>query len=219
MIRVENMTKIYGAEQVQTKALDGVSFQIEEGEFVAITGKSGCGKSSLLHILGGMDMQTSGHYFFEETEVNKLSDKEMAEFRNRKIGFVFQAFYLLEEFQTLQNIELPLGYSGWKSGKRRKRAMELLQLVGLSHKGRNHPSQLSGGEQQRIAIARAIANYPKLLLADEPTGNLDKENGERIMELLKRLNKEGLTIVMVTHDLELAKEASRIIHISDGKIV
>lgn len=219
LIQVENLTKDYQTGKNKFQALQGVSFQIEKGEFVAITGKSGCGKSTLLNILGGMDRQTQGNYFFEGLDVSGLKNKALANFRNRKIGFVFQSFYLAGEMDAAHNVALPMGYGGVRAAQRRRRAAELLAEVGLSDKQKSKPSQLSGGEQQRVAIARAISNSPGVLLADEPTGNLDHENGIQVMDLLRRLNKEGLTIVMVTHDLELAGQTDRLIRMQDGQIV
>lgn len=219
LIQVENLTKDYQTGKNKFQALRGVSFQIEKGEFVAITGKSGCGKSTLLNILGGMDRQTQGNYFFEGLDVSGMKNKALAHFRNRKIGFVFQSFYLAGEMDAAHNVALPMGYGGVRAAQRRRRAAELMAEVGLSDKQKSKPSQLSGGEQQRVAIARAISNSPGVLLADEPTGNLDHENGIQVMDLLRRLNKEGLTIVMVTHDLELAGQTDRLIRMQDGQIV
>lgn len=219
MIRMEEIVKEYGKGGSRTEALKGISLQIEKGEFVAVTGASGCGKSTLLNIMGGMDRQTGGVYYYDETPVTGLTEKELARFRNRNIGFVFQSFHLAKELTAVENVELPLGYARVGSRERRKRAMALLDRVGLSAKYKSHPSKLSGGEMQRVAIARALANSPQTLLADEPTGNLDHENGQAIMKLLRELNKEGTTIVMVTHDRELADMADRKICMADGKIV
>ncbi len=219
LIQVENLTKDYQTGKNKFHALRGVSFQVEKGEFVAITGKSGCGKSTLLNILGGMDRQTQGNYFFEGLDVGGLKNKALAHFRNRMIGFVFQSFYLAGEMDAAHNVALPMGYGGVRAAQRKRRAAELLAEVGLYDKQKSKPSQLSGGEQQRVAIARAISNSPGVLLADEPTGNLDHENGIQVMELLRRLNGEGLTIVMVTHDLELAGQTDRLIRMQDGQIV
>lgn len=218
-IQTEGLTKIYQSGKNEYQALHGVSFQIEKGEFVAVTGRSGCGKSTLLNILGGMDRQTQGRYLFEDTDVSAMKNKALANFRNKKIGFIFQSFYLASEMDAAHNVALPMGYGGIRAAQRRRRAAELLAEVGLENKLKSKPSQLSGGEQQRVAIARAIANSPSVLLADEPTGNLDHENGKQIMELLRRLNREGLTIVMVTHDLELAGQTDRLIKMQDGRIV
>lgn len=219
MIRMEEIVKEYGKGGSRTEALKGISLQIEKGEFVAVTGASGCGKSTLLNIMGGMDRQTGGVYYYDETPVTGFTEKELARFRNRNIGFVFQSFHLAKELTAVENVELPLGYARVGSRERRKRAMELLDRVGLLAKYKSHPSKLSGGEMQRVAIARALANSPQTLLADEPTGNLDHENGQAIMKLLRELNKEGTTIVMVTHDRELADLADRKICMADGKIV
>lgn len=215
MIKIEHLTKQYNKD---TTALKDISLEINEGEFIAIVGKSGCGKSTLLNILGGMDVQTEGSYTFNETEVSTLKGKKLAKFRNENIGFVFQSFYLMNDCNCIDNVSLPLGYANVSAKIRKERALELLDEVGLKDKAKKRPSQMSGGEQQRIAIARALSNSPAVILADEPTGNLDEENGQKIMDLLKKLNKEGLTIIMVTHDLDLAKQADRMIHISDGKI-
>lgn len=216
MIKMNNLTKRYNADTI---ALNNISIEIEKGEFVSITGKSGCGKSTLLNILGGMDVQSEGSYQFNGVEVSQLKGKKLAKFRNANIGFVFQSFYLMNDCNAIDNISLPLGYANVSERQRKETALKLLSEVGLSHKAKNRPSQMSGGEQQRVAIARAVANSPEVILADEPTGNLDEENGKRIMELLKKLNGQGLTIVMVTHDLDLAKQADRVISMSDGKII
>lgn len=200
-----------------TEALRGVNLSIAEGEFVAITGRSGCGKSTLLNIMGGMDRQTAGEYLFRGEKIDDMSTRALARFRNQSIGFVFQAFYLAKELNAIDNVAMPLGYAHVGSRERKRRAEEALSAVGLSEKLHARPSQLSGGEQQRVAIARAIINRPAALLADEPTGNLDYENGQKIMDLLHRLHEDGLTIVMVTHDLALAKQADRIIHMEDGR--
>lgn len=215
MIKIENLTKKYTADAI---ALNNVSLEIKKGEFVSITGKSGCGKSTLLNILGGMDTQTEGSYQFNGVEVSSLNGKALAKFRNENIGFVFQSFYLMNDYNAIDNISLPLGYAHASAKRRKETALKLLEEVGLSHKAKSRPTQMSGGEQQRIAIARAVSNNPEVILADEPTGNLDEENGKRIMALLKKLNGQGLTVIMVTHDLDLAKQADRVICMSDGKI-
>ncbi|MCH5270123.1 MAG: ABC transporter ATP-binding protein [Lachnospiraceae bacterium] len=219
MIELKQIVKHYGKGDNVTEALKGVSLKIEKGEFVAITGHSGCGKSTMLNILGGMDRQTEGEYLYDGTDVSRMSEKELAGFRNRHIGFVFQAFHLAGELTALENVALPLGYAGVGAKERKERAMGLLDKVGLSEKYKAHPAKLSGGEMQRVAIARAMANYPQVLLADEPTGNLDRENGEMVMKILRELNKEGMTIIMVTHDLELAAMADRRIRMADGDII
>lgn len=218
MLTLKNITKTYQNGKVKTEVLKGISLQIKQGEFIAITGCSGCGKSTLLNIMGGMDSQTEGVYHFEDVCVHKLGDKKLAKFRNKSIGFVFQAFHLANELSAVDNVALPLGYAGVGSRERKKRAKEVLNQVGVLDKYKSRPSELSGGQKQRVAIARAIANYPKVLLADEPTGNLDRENGQMVMNLLKKLNEEGLTIIMVTHDHTLAAQTSRIIHMEDGII-
>lgn len=219
LIRMEQIVREYGKGSSQTRALKGVSLQVEKGEFVAITGVSGCGKSTLLNIMGGMDRQTEGEYYYDDAPVSGLSERELAKFRNRNIGFVFQAFHLAKELTAMENVALPLGYAGIGGKERKERAKALLDRVGLSEKYKAHPTKLSGGEMQRVAIARALANHPQTLLADEPTGNLDYENGRVIMKLLRELNEEGTTIIMVTHDRELADLADRKICMSDGKIV
>lgn len=219
MIELKQIVKHYGKGDNVTEALKGVSLQIEKGEFVAVTGHSGCGKSTLLNILGGMDRQTEGEYLYDGTDVSRMSEKELAGFRNRHIGFVFQAFHLAGELTALENVALPLGYAGVGAKERKERAKVLLDRVGLSEKYKAHPAKLSGGEMQRVAIARAMANHPQVLLADEPTGNLDRENGEMVMKILRELNKEGMTIIMVTHDLELAAMADRCIRMADGDII
>lgn len=219
MIEMKQIVKYYGKGDNVTEALKGVSLKIEKGEFVAITGHSGCGKSTLLNILGGMDRQTKGEYFYDGTDVSRMSEKELAGFRNRHIGFVFQAFHLAGELTALENVALPLGYAGVGAKERKERAKVLLEKVGLSGKYKAHPAKLSGGEMQRVAIARALSNHPQVLLADEPTGNLDRENGEMIMKILRELNEEGMTIIMVTHDLELAAMADRCIRMADGNII
>lgn len=218
LIKVENLTKIYKTGTVETKALNNISFTIQEGEFAAVIGRSGCGKSTLLHILGGMDKPTNGFYLFNGIKVMDLKGCSLARFRNQQIGFVFQGFYLMNEMNAEENVALPLGYANVNKRERKRRALELLDAVGLKEKAKHKPSELSGGEQQRVAIARAIAGNPKVLFADEPTGSLDEENSKKIMKLLEDLNKKGLTIVMVTHDMELSKKAGRIIKIKDGYI-
>ena len=219
MIEVSDLTKIYVMGEEQVAALAGVSLRIGRGEHVAVIGPSGSGKSSLMNILGGLDRPTSGAYRFEGEEVGEMGDDALAEFRRRRIGFVFQSFQLLPRLTALQNVELPMIYAGFAPAERRDRAAHLLERVGLGTRTGHKPTQLSGGQQQRVAIARSLANQPDLLLADEPTGALDTHTGEEVLELFKQLNAEGLTLAIVTHDLEVAAEAKRRISFRDGHIV
>ena len=219
MISLKDITKIYKNEHVETRALDGVSFGIKEGEFVAIMGPSGSGKSTLMHIVGALDTPTSGEYVLDNQKVGQLSDDELAEIRNKKIGFIFQSFNLLRRTPAIKNVMLPMVYAGISSEKRMGLAKKLLAGVDLSDKTDNLPSQLSGGEQQRVAIARALAMKPSIILADEPTGNLDTKSGAEIMDIFQALNKKGNTIIMITHERYIAEHAKRIILLRDGKIV
>ena len=219
MITLSNISKKYQGRGVSTAALNDVSLRVDQGEFVIIYGISGCGKSTLLNILGTMDKPTDGTYHFKDTDIGSLKFSELSQFRNRHIGFIFQSFYLINEFTALANVEMPLGYAGIGKGERRRRAEELLKMVGLENKMKNKPSQLSGGEQQRVAIARSLAAAPSLLLADEPTGNLDEKTTDDIMALLKRINQEGTTVIMVTHNVDLAHYADKVVHMADGRIV
>lgn len=219
MIEVSDLTKIYVMGEEQVAALAGVSLRIERGEHVAVIGPSGSGKSSLMNILGGLDRPTGGSYRFDGEEVGEMGDDALAEFRRRRIGFVFQSFQLLPRLTALQNVELPMIYAGFPPAERRERAAHLLERVGLGTRTGHKPTQLSGGQQQRVAIARSLANQPDLLLADEPTGALDTHTGEEVLELFKQLNAEGLTLAIVTHDLEVAAEAKRRISFRDGHIV
>lgn len=220
MIKIINLTKIFRTESVQTTALNEVSLEISQGEFVAIMGPSGCGKSTLLNIMGLLDAPTGGTIEIAGTKVDGMKDKELAAFRNRKLGFVFQSFHLINSLNVLDNVELPLLYRKVSAKERRRLAEEVLQKVGLSHRMRHMPTQLSGGQCQRVAIARAIIGNPEIILADEPTGNLDSKMGAEVMELLHRLNKEdGRTIVMVTHNEEQARQTSRTIRFFDGRQV
>ncbi len=219
MIKTVNLTKIYKNDAVKTIALKDVSLEIKKGEFIAIMGPSGSGKSTLMHLLGALDTPTSGAYFLEGKDVSKLSDDELSEIRNKNIGFVFQAFNLLPRVTALKNIMIPLVYAGVEKKERIRRAKKALSLVGLEDKLSNRPNQLSGGEIQRVAIARALITNPSVIFADEPTGNLDTKSGEEIMEILQDLNKSGHTIVLVTHEIQIAKFAKRAIYLRDGKVV
>lgn len=219
MIKTENLSKIFRTEEVETVALNGVSINVEDGEFVAIMGPSGCGKSTLLNILGLLDNPNSGEYWLDGEPVGKLKESERTKYRRGRIGFVFQSFNLIDELNVVENIELPLLYMGVSGKERRKRAEEVMERVAISHRAKHYPSQLSGGQQQRTAIARAILPRPKLILADEPTGNLDSKNGKEVMDLLSELHNDGTTIVMVTHSLHDANYADRVINMFDGEIV
>ncbi|HHT99840.1 MAG: ABC transporter ATP-binding protein [Bacteroidota bacterium] len=219
MIKVENLTKVFRTEEVETLALNEISFEVAKGEFVAIMGPSGCGKSTLLNILGLLDNPTSGNYLLDGIEVGNLKEKERTRARKGKVGFVFQSFNLIEEMTVYENVELPLNYLKIRSSERKARVEEVLRRMNISHRANHFPNQLSGGQQQRVAIARAVIANPKLILADEPTGNLDSNNGTEVMKLLTELNREGSTIVMVTHSLHDASYAHRTINLFDGKIV
>jgi putative ABC transport system ATP-binding protein len=218
LIELRNVSKIYFLGGEEIRALDDVSLDIDRGEFVSIIGPSGSGKSTLMHILGCLDSPTKGTIILDDTPIQGASPRELARMRNRKIGFVFQFFNLLPKLNVLQNIELPMIYSGLSSSERRRRAMQALVMVGLENRGKHRPMQISGGQQQRVAIARALVNDPKIIFADEPTGNLDSQTGEAILELFRRLSSEGRTIVLVTHDPEIAAVTPRRIEIRDGKI-
>lgn len=219
MIKVTQITKVYKNDSVETRALDGVSFLIKDGEFVAIIGPSGSGKSTLMHILGALDIPTSGKYSLDGEVVEKMSEDELADIRNRKIGFVFQSYNLLPRTTALKNVILPMVYAGIDKEVRIKKAKELLTAVGLADRMDHTSSQLSGGQMQRVAIARALALNPSIILADEPTGNLASQQAEEIMEILTRLNKEGHTIIIVTHEPTIAARAKRTISLKDGRIV
>jgi ABC-type antimicrobial peptide transport system, ATPase component len=219
MIKTENLSKVFRTDEVETHALKNVSFQIKEGEFVAVMGPSGCGKSTLLNIIGLLDNPTGGHYLLNGTDVSKFKESERTKLRKGVIGFVFQSFNLIDELNVYENIELPLLYMGISSGERKKRVNEAMNRMQITHRSKHFPQQLSGGQQQRVAIARAVVANPKLILADEPTGNLDSKNGKEVMDLLTELNKEGTTIVMVTHSQHDAGFAQRIINLFDGQIV
>lgn len=219
MIKVNNLSKVFRTEEIETTALNGVSFEIADGEFVAIMGPSGCGKSTLLNILGLLDNPTGGSYELLGTEVSQLKEKERTKFRKGNIGFVFQSFNLIDELNVYENIELPLRYLNISAAERKQKVTEIMKRMAISHRTQHFPQQLSGGQQQRVAIARAVVAGPKLILADEPTGNLDSKNGKEVMDLLSELNKEGTTIVMVTHSQRDAAVAQRTIDLFDGQIV
>ena len=219
MLKVENLQKIFRTEEIETIALNGVSFEIKDGEFVAIMGPSGCGKSTLLNILGLLDNPTAGHYWFGDTEVGNLKERDRTRFRKGNIGFIFQSFNLIDELNVFENVELPLKYLNMGARERKERVTAMLKRMNISHRAHHFPQQLSGGQQQRVAIARACVCHPKLILADEPTGNLDSKNGREAMSLLTELNAEGTTIVMVTHSPKDAAIAQRTIDLFDGQIV
>ena len=219
MIKIENLTKVFRTTEVETLALNDVSLEVKENEFVAIMGPSGCGKSTLLNIMGLLDQPTAGSYYLDGMEVGRLREKDRTEVRKGKIGFVFQSFNLIDELNVFENVELPLTYLKIPAAERRRRVNEILSRMNISHRAGHYPPQLSGGQQQRVAIARAVVSGPKLILADEPTGNLDSKNGQEVMELLTELNKEGTTIVMVTHSQRDAGFAGRVISLFDGQVV
>ena len=219
MIKTENLQKIFKTEEVETWALHNVTLEIKEGEFVAIMGPSGCGKSTLLNILGLLDNPTNGTYQLNGTDVSKFSEAERTNLRKGVIGFVFQSFNLIDELNVYENIELPLLYMGVPKEERKKRVEEAMKRMDISHRVKHFPQQLSGGQQQRVAIARAVVANPKIILADEPTGNLDSKNGKEVMDLLTQLNREGTTVVMVTHSQHDAGYATRTINLFDGQVV
>ncbi|MFA5325107.1 MAG: ABC transporter ATP-binding protein [Bacteroidales bacterium] len=219
MLKIENLKKSFRTEEIETIALNGVSFEVKQGEFLAIMGPSGCGKSTLLNILGLLDNPTSGKYTLLDHEVAKLKEKDRTLFRKGNIGFVFQSFNLIDELNVYENVELPLIYLKIKAADRKKKVNEILKRMNISHRAGHFPQQLSGGQQQRVAIARAVVSNPKLILADEPTGNLDSKNGKEVIELLSELNREGTTIIMVTHSQHDASYAHRVINLFDGEIV
>lgn len=219
MIEINNLSKVFRTSEVETVALNQVSLQVNEGEFVAIMGPSGCGKSTLLNILGLLDNPTEGSYKLFGQEVANLHEKDRTRVRKGKIGFVFQSFNLIDELNVFENVELPLTYLGYKAAERKQRVQEILKRMNISHRAKHFPQQLSGGQQQRVAIARAVVTNPKLILADEPTGNLDSKNGAEVTNLLTELNKEGTTVIMVTHSQHDASFAHRTVHLFDGSIV
>src|ERR1041385_2672878 len=219
VIQLEGVTKVFLTDEVETHALAGIHLEIGRGEHFAISGPSGCGKSTLLSILGLLDSPTDGSYTLNGKAAQALTLSERARVRNREIGFIFQAFNLIGDLTVYENVELPLTYRGMPSSERKKRVQESLEKVGMAHRMKHYPSQLSGGQQQRVAVARALGGSPSILLADEPTGNLDSRNGEAVMDLLRELHREGATICMVTHDPRYARYADRTIHLFDGKVV
>ena len=219
MIKIEELTKIFRTEAVETTALNGVSLEVKDGEFVAIMGPSGCGKSTLLSILGLLDNPTSGNYYLDGEEVGHLKERARTNYRKGRIGFVFQSFNLIDELTVEENVDLQLKYLDVPKAERKERVLEILRKVSLSQRAKHYPQQLSGGQQQRVAIARAVVGRPQLILADEPTGNLDSKNSEEVMALLNQLNAEGTTIVMVTHSQHDATYANRVINLLDGAIV
>lgn len=218
MIKTENLQKVFRTDEVETWALNNVNIEVRKGEFVAIMGPSGCGKSTLLNILGLLDNPTGGSYYLDGTDVSQYTESRRVNARKGVIGFVFQSFNLIEELNVYENIELPLLYTGVPANERKRRIEETMARMGIGHRSKHYPRQLSGGQQQRVAIARAVIDHPKLVLADEPTGNLDSKNGKEVIELLTELNKAGTTIVMVTHSNHDAGYADRVINLFDGKI-
>lgn len=219
MIKVSHISKIYKTDSVETVALSDVSFKIKKGEFVAIMGPSGSGKSTLMHILGALDLPTKGEYILDGKNISRLGDDELADIRNKKIGFIFQSYNLLPRTTALKNVMLPMTYAGITKTEREKTAKKYLEMVGLADRMKHTSSQLSGGQQQRVAIARALVMNPAILLADEPTGNIASQQAEEIMTIFEKLNDDGHTIIMITHEADIAQHAKRIIHIRDGKII
>jgi len=219
LIKLEGITKVFFTDEVETHALSGIYLAIRQGEYISIAGPSGCGKSTLLSILGLLDTPTEGSYLLNDQAVANLPFAARARIRNREVGFIFQSFNLIGDLTVYENVELPLTYRGLSAAERKQRAEEALERVGMSHRVKHYPSQLSGGQQQRVAVARALGGKPSILLADEPTGNLDSKNGEAVMQLLQDLHREGATICMVTHDQRFARHADRTVHLFDGRII
>jgi putative ABC transport system ATP-binding protein len=219
LIRLDGVTKVFYTDEVETHALSNIKLEVRKGEYLAIAGPSGCGKSTLLSLLGLLDAPTSGSYQLDGKPVAGLTPADRARIRNREIGFIFQSFNLIGDLSVIENVELPLTYRGMKPAERRKRAQEALERVGMGHRAKHLPSQLSGGQQQRVAVARAVAGRPLILLADEPTGNLDSKSGEAVMDLLRELHRDGATLCMVTHDPRYARHADRSVHLFDGRVV
>ncbi len=219
VIRLSNIRKLYRTTELETTALNNVNLEVEQGEFVAIMGPSGCGKSTLLNIIGLIDRPTSGKYFLEGAEVSNCSEAQLTDIRKHNVGFIFQSFNLIDDLSVYENVELPLLYQGMARAARRSRVREVLELVGLESRAKHKPAQLSGGQQQRVAVARAVVGDPKLIVADEPTGNLDTKNGEDVMDMLATLNEQGATVIMVTHSPSHAGRAHRLISLLDGRVV
>ena len=219
LIRLEGVSKVFYTDEVETHALAGIHLEIHRGEYLSIAGPSGCGKSTLLSILGLLDTTTEGEHLLKDEPVEDLSASQRAKIRNREIGFIFQAFNLIGDLNVYENVELPLTYRGMPSKERRERVREALERVGMAHRTKHYPSQLSGGQQQRVAVSRALVGDPSILLADEPTGNLDSKNGEAVMELLRDLHQNGATICIVTHDSRYSRHAERTVHLFDGRII
>ncbi|MBO5944598.1 MAG: ABC transporter ATP-binding protein [Clostridia bacterium] len=219
LIEINNIYKIYNPGENEVRALDGINLTIEHGEFLAIVGQSGSGKSTLMNMLGLLDIPTSGTYILDGVDVKDMTDDELSEIRNKEIGFIFQGFNLIPSLTAVENVELPLVYRGMKKDERNKLALEALERVGLSHRLDHLPKQMSGGQQQRVAIARAVAARPPIILADEPTGNLDSHSGVEVMKILHELHEEGRTVILITHDNDIANEAQRVIRIQDGQII
>ena len=219
MIRTNSLSKVFRTDEVETTALNDIEFKAEQGEFVAVMGPSGCGKSTLLNILGLLDIPSTGQYYFMDKEISRYTESQMTDLRKGNIGFIFQSFNLIDELNVYENVELPLLYLRLSPKERKNKVDEVLELMQISHRKSHFPQQLSGGQQQRVAVARAVVANPKLILADEPTGNLDSGNGEEVLKLLEELNNEGTTIVMVTHSPNHAERANRIVQLFDGKII
>jgi len=219
VVRITDVKRTYFMGKVEVNALSGINLKVGKGEFVSIMGPSGCGKSTLMHIVGCLDRPTSGHVLLDEVDVDELDDNNLADIRNKKVGFVFQTFNLLPKLNAIENVELPLIYAGVSFEQRRKKAAELLEIVGLKDRMFHKPTELSGGQSQRVAIARSLANDPSIILADEPTGNLDSKSGEEIIRLFQELNSRGITLIIVTHDQEIASHSKRIVRLKDGLVV
>lgn len=219
VVKVKDITRVYQMGKVEVSALCGINLEVQKSEFVSIMGPSGCGKSTLMHIIGCLDRPSSGHILLDEVDVDEMDDNELADIRNKKVGFVFQTFNLLPKLNAIENVELPLIYAGIDYDQRREKASQLLEVVGLKDRMFHKPSELSGGQSQRVAIARALANDPSILLADEPTGNLDSKSGEEIIHLFQELNQKGITLIIVTHDQGIADHSKRIVRLKDGLVV